>query len=343
MLVLDALQYKKHTTHFSVEEAVEVVAAAQAAADVLHPHRPRAGARTDEPRAPPRDPPGVRRATGQGPHAIKLDEQEARPSRSAIEPSPSTTTRRTPGTPMLAQDVPFFLGQLPRRRQTVLEIGGRHRPGGHPDRAGGAPGGGRGLRRRHARHRPAQARRRRPERPGAVADRGRHAGPGPGPAVRLGLRFLQHVPRLHRACPDRTRACRPSAGTSSPAAGSGWTCSTRTWTCWPAGRGHRPGPHRVLRSRSWTGRSSMVTDVRRMPEQVQRVTFRYTWFDAGGREHHQRVEFDMTWLFPRELRLLLERNGLRGRAPLRRLRRQPGRPRIAAADRPVLPGVTQTS
>jgi SAM-dependent methyltransferase len=53
----------------------------------------------------------------------------------------------------------------------------------------------------------------------------------------------------------------------------------------------------------------MATDVRRMLDQVQRVTFRYTWFDAKGRERRQRIEFDMTYIFERELRLLLEHNG----------------------------------
>ena len=44
--------------------------------------------------------------------------------------------------------------------------------------------------------------------------------------------------------------------------------------------------------------------------QVQRVTFHYTWFDAAGRRRRERNRFTLTWLFPRELRLLLERNGL---------------------------------
>ena len=33
-------------------------------------------------------------------------------------------------------------------------------------------------------------------------------------------------------------------------------------------------------------------------------------FDAAGAEHRQHTRFDMTWLFPRELRLLVERHGL---------------------------------
>jgi SAM-dependent methyltransferase len=54
-----------------------------------------------------------------------------------------------------------------------------------------------------------------------------------------------------------------------------------------------------------------TTEVRRnVATQVQRVTFHYNWFDARGREHRQRNAFDMTYIFPRELQLLLERNGL---------------------------------
>jgi SAM-dependent methyltransferase len=51
-------------------------------------------------------------------------------------------------------------------------------------------------------------------------------------------------------------------------------------------------------------------DVKRDPSrQVQRVTFHYRWFDGAGVEQHQTSEFDLTFLFPRELQLLMERNG----------------------------------
>ena len=54
------------------------------------------------------------------------------------------------------------------------------------------------------------------------------------------------------------------------------------------------------------------TDIRRSPHrQVQRVTFNYTWFDANGAERRAKTRFDMTWLFPREFQLLVERHGLR--------------------------------
>src|SRR5207237_5355197 len=55
-----------------------------------------------------------------------------------------------------------------------------------------------------------------------------------------------------------------------------------------------------------------TTDVRRGPEpQVQRITFHYHWFDPDGAEQEEKNEFDLTFLFPRELEILLERNGLR--------------------------------
>lgn len=54
------------------------------------------------------------------------------------------------------------------------------------------------------------------------------------------------------------------------------------------------------------------TDIARdTAKQVMRVTFRYRWFDEMGREKREKFEFDMGCIFPRELRLLVERNGMR--------------------------------
>jgi hypothetical protein len=54
----------------------------------------------------------------------------------------------------------------------------------------------------------------------------------------------------------------------------------------------------------------MTVDVKRDPsKQLQRITFNYTWFDKTGRERRQRTLFDGTFIFPRELQVLLERNG----------------------------------
>jgi len=55
-----------------------------------------------------------------------------------------------------------------------------------------------------------------------------------------------------------------------------------------------------------------TSEVRPDPaKQKQRIIFHYTWFDRYGKERRQHREFDLTFIFPRELRILLERNGLR--------------------------------
>jgi SAM-dependent methyltransferase len=54
-----------------------------------------------------------------------------------------------------------------------------------------------------------------------------------------------------------------------------------------------------------------TVSLRRTGPQVERCTFHYLWFDDAGREHREKTSFDLTFLFERELRLLLERNGLR--------------------------------
>jgi SAM-dependent methyltransferase len=54
---------------------------------------------------------------------------------------------------------------------------------------------------------------------------------------------------------------------------------------------------------------SRTTEIRPDPvNQRQRVTFDYRWFDRLGREHRERRQCDLTFLFPRELRF--ERHGM---------------------------------
>jgi SAM-dependent methyltransferase len=55
-----------------------------------------------------------------------------------------------------------------------------------------------------------------------------------------------------------------------------------------------------------------LTDIRRgnVP-QTQNMIFRYAWLDDRGNEHRHRTEFDLTYIMPRELQILLERNGLK--------------------------------
>lgn len=53
------------------------------------------------------------------------------------------------------------------------------------------------------------------------------------------------------------------------------------------------------------------TEVRRdNARQIMRLVTHYSWFDEMGVLKKERFEFDMTCIFPRELRILLERNGL---------------------------------
>lgn len=55
-----------------------------------------------------------------------------------------------------------------------------------------------------------------------------------------------------------------------------------------------------------------TVDVKRDPSrQFQEVIFRYQWFDADGREKRAKMAFGMTYIVPRELTLLMERNGLK--------------------------------
>ena len=73
-------------------------------------------------------------------------------------------------------------------------------------------------------------------------------------------------------------------------------------------RGLAPTPFHVPR---YDRTVVKTTDIRSFPSrQLQRLTFHYTWFDAQGRRRREKTVFDATFLFPRELQLLLERNGL---------------------------------
>ncbi len=60
------------------------------------------------------------------------------------------------------------------------------------------------------------------------------------------------------------------------------------------------------------GRTVMKThDIYRTGAQTEKVVFRYEWFDGVGRKKQESTDIHITFMFERELRLLLERNGLR--------------------------------
>lgn len=58
---------------------------------------------------------------------------------------------------------------------------------------------------------------------------------------------------------------------------------------------------------------SKTTSVRRMQSQVQEVTFHYQWFEPDGTHKQEHVSFELTWMMPRELLLLLDSAGFRTR------------------------------
>lgn len=55
------------------------------------------------------------------------------------------------------------------------------------------------------------------------------------------------------------------------------------------------------------------TELRRVSsvDQIQKVTFHYRWNDSEGISHERKIQFDMTWMWPRELRRLLETSGFK--------------------------------
>jgi ubiquinone/menaquinone biosynthesis C-methylase UbiE len=65
---------------------------------------------------------------------------------------------------------------------------------------------------------------------------------------------------------------------------------------------HVPGLDRTV------SRTSDLEDIGGTATQRRRVTFHYRWFE-GGEEKYRKKSFEMTWVMPRELQVLLERNG----------------------------------
>jgi SAM-dependent methyltransferase len=209
---------------------------------------------------------------------------------------------------MLENDVPFFLGQLPKRKQSILELAAGTGRAAIPI----AQAGHRVVATDYAPEMLAIARRKRD----AVGLTERQLQIRPGDALRMDLRerfewvciffntflaftTLEQQDRVLQTCRKHLKP-----------AGRLWLDVFQ--------------PDLALLSRPRTigldplifqvhelGRTVMkTTEVRPSPsDQTQRVIFHYTWVDEAGRERRERTEFTLTWLFPRELRLLLERNG----------------------------------
>ena len=209
---------------------------------------------------------------------------------------------------MLENDVPFFLGQLPKRRQSVLELAaGTGRAAIPIAQAGHAV-----VATDYARDMLAIARRKRD----AVGLTNRELQIRHGDALRMSLRqqfdwvcIFFNTFLAFTTLEDQDRVLQTCRKHLKP--------TGRLWI-------DVFQPDLSLLSRPRTkdldplvfyvherNRTVMkTTEVRPSPsDQVQRVIFHYTWLDATAQEHRERTEFTLTWLFPRELRLLLERNG----------------------------------
>ncbi len=68
-------------------------------------------------------------------------------------------------------------------------------------------------------------------------------------------------------------------------------------------------PHLFFAPSLGTSVLKTIDVVRDPAKQLEKVTFRYRWHDANGRPRQKTMKFDMTFIFPRELQLLLERHG----------------------------------
>lgn len=67
--------------------------------------------------------------------------------------------------------------------------------------------------------------------------------------------------------------------------------------------------------------------------QVRETEFEYRWFDAKGRAKKRSIKFELTYFFPRELTMLLERNGFEVQSIAGDYR---GRPVTAASERIIV-------
>lgn len=209
---------------------------------------------------------------------------------------------------MLQEDVPFFLGQLPRRRQAILELAcgtgraaiplaqaGHHIVGIDSDPA----------MIRIARHKaqfvglsPKQLLLRR----------------GDALKLRLGERFdfvcIFFNTFLAFSNLQQQDACLRSVVHHLKPNGRFFLDILQPNVCLLGQEKSRGlDPHRFY-APTLGAQVTKTIDVQRDPSrQLEKITFRYRWRKAG-RSHERIMRFDMTFIFPRELELLLNRHGL---------------------------------
>lgn len=212
--------------------------------------------------------------------------------------------------PILKQDVPFFLGLLPRRRQTVLELAvgtGRaaipiaqagHRVVGVDEAA-----------------KMLEVARRKRDTVG-IPERGLRLIHADAKTVRLGEKFdwvaiffnsllgFSTLDQLDAVLTNVRRHLRPRTGR--------FFFDVFHPDHLRLAREHEAEIEPDLFYVPTIGRAVYrQTEIRRdVGRSVMHVQFRYRWFDDAGREKRATMKFDATYLFPRELRILLERNGL---------------------------------
>ena len=210
---------------------------------------------------------------------------------------------------MLEQDVPFFMGQLPRRRQSILELAVGTGRASIPL----AQAGHRVVGADYAADMLDIARRKRDS--VGLNDRQLELVRSDVLKLDLGRRFdwvciFFNTFLAFTSLEEQDRLLQVVRKHLKPAGRFWIDIFQPDLTMIPEKMATGLDPHAFFVPRF--GRTvSMTTSQRRTAPQVSHVTFHYTWHDEFGRERRETTEFDLTYLFDRELRILLERNGLK--------------------------------
>ncbi len=209
---------------------------------------------------------------------------------------------------MLQEDVPFFLGQLPRRRQRILELAcGTGRAAIPLAQAGHSVT---GIDFDPAMIRLAQQK----AKSVGLSSRVLDLRVGDALTLRLGKRFdwvcIFFNTFLAFATLEQQDACLQVARRHLRKGGRLFLDILQPNVgLLGQERSRELDPHLFFAPNLGTSVLKTI-DVDRDPsKQLEKVTFRYRWHDADGRRRERTMRFAMTFIFPRELRILLERNG----------------------------------